>query len=327
MAKLFGEEWVEDIVPLDLELADKDVPETSFGILIYRNVKIGVIAFSPSAFSFHWDEKDNYKVISLIHEKFVFGKPYLICTEKEKMDYIKWNNHNNTPCSFDEFLSNFPKNILELQTRSLMLLYQKYPKYGFKIKDIDPFHYFAEDDTDFVFILDTMLKNELIKVKISPNGDGSFRLLSPLVIAERGWIEIQKNIEQNYSKQVFIAMNFSPEMDSAYLSIKKAITELGYDPMRIDKKEHNNEISGEILYEIKNSYFIIADVTGHRNGVYFEAGFAMGHNKPIIWCCKKSDKEDLHFDTRQYNHILWENEQQLYERLKDRILGTIKIKE
>jgi nucleoside 2-deoxyribosyltransferase len=63
------------------------------------------------------------------------------------------------------------------------------------------------------------------------------------------------------------------------------------------------------------------------NGVYFEVGFAMGHNKPVIWCCAKKEEKAVHFDTRQYNHIFWENEQQLYEELKDRILGTITIKE
>ena len=326
MAKLFGQEWVEDIVPLDLVLAEKDIVETGFGIKTCTNLRIGIVAFSDPSLHFSWDETNNYKAISLIYEKNVYGKPYLICSEKEKLNYARWNNYNNTLCTIEEFLSGFPSNILELQKRSLMLLYQKFPKYGSEIMDIDPCHYFAEDDTDFAFVLDTMLSNNLINVKIKKSGDGSLLIASPIVIAEHGWMEIQKNIELNYSKQVFIAMNFAPEMDSVYLVIKKAVSELGYDPMRIDKKEHNNEISGEILYEIKNSYFVVADVTGHRNGVYFEAGFALGQNKPVIWCCREDDK-NLHFDTRQYNHIFWKNEEQLYEKLKDRILGTIKIKE
>ena len=313
MAKLFGDEWEETFPPS--------------GVIVYKIEKIGIIAFSGVALHFSWDEADNFKAISLIHEKTVYKKPYLICLENEKEAYSKWNDYNNTLCTIDEFLSDFPKNILELQIRSLMSLYRKYPKYGYEIRYIASYHFFSEDDTEFVFILDTMINNGLIKIKIIRPGDGGFQLNSPLIITELGWIEIQKNIELNYSKQVFIAMNFSPEMDSVYLAIKKAVSELGYVPIRIDKKEHNNEISGEILYELKNSYFLIADVTGQNNGVYFEAGFAMGHNKSIIWCCKESDKNNLHFDTRQYNHIIWENEQQLYERLKDRILGTIKIKE
>jgi len=34
----------------------------------------------------------------------------------------------------------------------------------------------------------------------------------------------------------------------------------------------------------------------------------------------------VHFDTRQYNHIFWANEQELEEQLIKRIKGTILIK-
>jgi hypothetical protein len=120
-----------------------------------------------------------------------------------------------------------------------------------------------------------MINKNLIQGELSKWGNGQFSLQTPLVIAEAGWMQIQKNLNQNYSRQVFIAMSFAPEMNSAYLAIQKAILELDYIPIHIDRKEHNNEISGEILNEIRNSYFVIADVTGQRNGVYFETGFAM----------------------------------------------------
>ena len=40
------------------------------------------------------------------------------------------------------------------------------------------------------------------------------------------------------------------------------------------EEEHNNQIVPEIFYEIRQSNYIIADLTGHRNGVYYEAGYA-----------------------------------------------------
>ena len=57
--------------------------------------------------------------------------------------------------------------------------------------------------------------------------------------------------------------------------------------------------------------------------MYFEAGFAMGLGRPVIWTCRKDDIDNAHFDTRQYNHIVWENEKELYEKLKNRIEATI----
>ena len=58
------------------------------------------------------------------------------------------------------------------------------------------------------------------------------------------------------------------------------------DALRIDQKEHNNEISGEILYEISRSLLLVAEVSNHNQGVYFEAGFAIGRRIPVIWCCE-----------------------------------------
>jgi hypothetical protein len=60
-----------------------------------------------------------------------------------------------------------------------------------------------------------------------------------------------------------------------------------------------------------------------RGGVYFEAGFAMGLNIPIIWTCKSTSTSDLHFDTRQYPHIEWKDSAHLYEQLKARIGAVI----
>jgi hypothetical protein len=44
---------------------------------------------------------------------------------------------------------------------------------------------------------------------------------------------------------------------------------------------------------------------GHRGGVYFEAGFAMGLGLPVFWTCRQDDLDKLHFDIRQYNCIDW----------------------
>jgi hypothetical protein len=68
---------------------------------------------------------------------------------------------------------------------------------------------------------------------------------------------------------------------------------------------------------------MIADFTGHRGGVYFEAGIAMGLNVPIIWTCRKDDIANLHFDIRQYNRIAWSKADDLARQLKKRILHVV----
>lgn len=123
-------------------------------------------------------------------------------------------------------------------------------------------------------------------------------------------------------------MWFSEVTNDAYVKgIAPALVSSGYKPMRIDKKEHNNKIDDEIVAEIRRSRFIVADFTCEpknvRGGVYFEAGFAFGLGIPVVWTCKDTSINDLHFDTRQYAHIVWKDTADLYAQLKNRVGATV----
>ena len=130
------------------------------------------------------------------------------------------------------------------------------------------------------------------------------------------------------SSKAFVAMWFDESMEDVWeRGIKLAIEESGYEPVRIDQKEHSNKIDDEIIAEIRRSCFIVADFThgddGARGGVYYEAGFAHGLNIPVIFTCREDVFEKIHFDTRQYNHIVWETPEKLRQRLTARIAAEI----
>ena len=123
------------------------------------------------------------------------------------------------------------------------------------------------------------------------------------------------------TSKAFMAMWFDDSMTEAWeQGFEPAIRESGYEPVRIDHKEHLNKIDDEIIAEIRRSRFIVADFThgeiGVRGGVYYEAGFAHGMGIPVIFTCRKDVLEEIHFDTRQYNHIVWERPTQLQERFE-----------
>jgi hypothetical protein len=145
----------------------------------------------------------------------------------------------------------------------------------------------------------------------------------------RGWEELDKMKRRRVdSSQAFVAMWFNNQTSDAYIhGIAPAVTDTGYKVMRIDKKDHNNKIDDEIIAEIRVSRFVVADFTCEpekpRGGVYFEAGFALGLNIPVIWTCKDTSLKDVHFDTRQYAHIVWKDATDLYSQLKNRIAATI----
>ncbi len=144
-----------------------------------------------------------------------------------------------------------------------------------------------------------------------------------LKIRPAGWAHLEslKKINSD-KKQGFVAMWFNDEMQPIYKDIiSKAIFEAGYTPHRVDQREHNDKIDDEIISQIRKSRFVLADFTGHRGGVYFEAGFAKGLGLEVFWSCREDELDNLHFDIRQYNCITW-NMGEL-EKFKSKITNRI----
>jgi hypothetical protein len=150
-----------------------------------------------------------------------------------------------------------------------------------------------------------------------------------------GWMRYEDIIRNPIkTNQAFVAMQFGSTKDIQdkmlkvyHVGIERAINDAEtipkYKPIRIDRVEHNDPIDSRILVEIRKSRFVVADFTGHRGGVYFETGYALALGIPVIWTCRKDESDKMHFDTRQFNRIDWDNENDLYEKLKRRIEGSI----
>ena len=128
--------------------------------------------------------------------------------------------------------------------------------------------------------------------------------------------------------QVFVAMWFSPEMRDAYdHGIAPGILDAGFTPCRIDDMRDANKIDDDIIAEIKRSRFVVADMThGHdgvRGSVYFEAGYASGLGRDVIYSCREDCLDKLPFDTRQYRHIVWKAPEDLRTELAKTIRARI----
>ena len=146
-------------------------------------------------------------------------------------------------------------------------------------------------------------------------------------------------VETDSSRDVFVAMWFDDSMDEAWRNgFKAAIEETGYEPVRVDERHHNNFIEAEIIDCIRNAKFLVADFTSStyedpngnriscpRGGVYYEAGFAHGLGKDVIFSCHIDQFDGVHFDTSHRNHILWRTPAELRTTLRERIVETIGI--
>jgi len=179
---------------------------------------------------------------------------------------------------------------------------------------------FAEHPETLRFMLNHMVQSGFLdQVTGFDQGGGSYRL------TVRGWERIEQLRQvRAESRQAFVAMWFDPGLNEAWeKGLKPAIEDAGYSPVRVDLAQFNEKIDDYIVAQIRRSRFLVVEVTGHRQAVYFEAGFAMGLGLPVIFTCRKDHLQKCNFDTRQYNHIVWESPEDLREKLKNRIDATI----
>lgn len=182
----------------------------------------------------------------------------------------------------------------------------------------------ASNDTEFQFHVQTLQDRGLVR---DPEADT--RTISdtdiPLQITSSGWefLDAQSRATP-LSDQAFVAMSFSEQLKPAWLeAIRPAVIEAGYKPYRVDAEPHIDRIDARIVAEIRNSKFLVADVTEHKRGVYFEAGYALGLGLPVIWTVRHDELSKAHFDTRQYNHIAWRDMAELKEQLYNVICAVI----
>jgi hypothetical protein len=160
---------------------------------------------------------------------------------------------------------------------------------------------FSRDFQELGYLIRDYLVGE--KNLLISNQQGFFFKVSP-----KGWAYFESGGSSHNSDLAFVAMWFSEETNSLWHEgIYPGVLAAGYKPFRIDKHDHNNRIDDEIIASIKRSKFLVADFTGQRGGVYFEAGFSLGLGQQVVWLCRKSDLDSVHFDNRQYNFIVWDD--------------------
>lgn len=174
-----------------------------------------------------------------------------------------------------------------------------------------------KSQADFVF--NYLLKMDLVMSPISWNGGDYDR---PITLSPEGYARID-SLQRNTStgKNVLVAMKFGDDTKELRESIRQGIIAAGYIAIFIDEVQHNDFITPELLKYIKDSKFVVADLSHQNNGAYFEEGYAMGLGKPVIQLCKSDVK--LHFDVAQKNTIMWETEIDITDKLKNRIIATI----
>jgi len=236
---------------------------------------------------------------------------------------------NSEKIILNSYLSsiNYPKNPKERLDSFFMYLFsiQKIDgeKYYINLNEPENWmrNYFVNQD-ECLFYIEGLIEKGLINFR----QEGMSPYNGLMNITHKGLsyaIELVNSGEK--SQNCFIAMAFDERTNIYREAIRKAITSTGFEFIIIDEQniDSNKTIPDSILAAIKNSKFCVADFSYHRNGVYFESGYALGLGKQIIYTCLESEFENSHFDIKQLQHIIYKDEIDLEKKLIDKIEAWI----
>ena len=281
-----------------------------------------------------WAERSRAQVSALLREQTIRDlPPHWLRFGMEP--YGPLQRGDLVPIDVDELLARWPDTVPERLNRMLCNFARLSPRGGHRM-DFDPEDTslaFAETAEEAAYNLDCLRVGQWVDDESSRHSPQIHVRLTP-----KGWERFEEITRERSSPDnaVFVAMWYGvdktvddedktkEEMDRLYNDgIRPGIEDAGYRARRVDSTPHNEWIMNEMLGLIRLAPFVVADFTGHRNGVYFEAGFARGLGKTVIHTCEKDAFEKAHFDTKQLNHILWTTPEELRKTLCDWISGSI----
>lgn len=191
----------------------------------------------------------------------------------------------------------------------------------------------ATDKSDAYFLVAQGIESGFVDGKVTyGQGDNNVATLSPIKLSMQGWRlfeELQRG--KASGRNAFMAMKFGdPEQDGIFKDhFKQAVKDTGFDLKRLDEDQPAGLIDDRMRVEIRQSRFLIADLTHNNNGAYWEAGYAEGLGKPVIYTCRKDVFDDktqgTHFDTNHHLTVVWEPDKlpEAAEKLKATIRATL----
>lgn len=112
-----------------------------------------------------------------------------------------------------------------------------------------------------------------------------------------------------FQGDIFMIMPFKPEFSGIYTDIiRPLVTEHN---LKITRGDEFTSVNGVIMEEVwsalNNCKFVIAEITGGNDNVFYELGIAHTLNKPAILITQAHRPQDVPFDIRHLRYIQYEN--------------------
>lgn len=123
------------------------------------------------------------------------------------------------------------------------------------------------------------------------------------------------------SRTVFTIMSFKEELVDRFDCCMAACKKYDFEAVRTDESQSNEPILPRVLDGIRNSAFVIADLSELSANVFYEVGYAKGFGKDVILIAEK--ETELPFDLKDHPVIFWKTLRELKEGLERSIEGLM----
>lgn len=142
---------------------------------------------------------------------------------------------------------------------------------------------------------DMQSPDEIIRVDLTLSGWGQYEA------------EQHGQLSGNYG---FIALKFGDDVLDPFVAdvIKPAVATLGFELVDMRDVSQAGIIDNVMRARIRDAAFVLVDLTHANEGAYWEAGYAEGLGKPVLYLCKRAvfEESGTHFDTNHCTTLLWD---------------------
>ena len=173
-----------------------------------------------------------------------------------------------------------------------------------------------------------VVERKLITLQPVMGAGGLMRIGQLGILTVQGWRYYEELDRGKISgNRGFMAMDFKNEILRDILNnhFKPAAKEVGFELATLDDDHIAGLIDARMSVAIRTSAFVVADLTDDNLGAYFEAGFAIGLGKTVIFTCEREKwEEKTHFDTNHHYTVIWDSKEpeKAAEKLKATLCDT-----
>lgn len=201
-------------------------------------------------------------------------------------------------------------------------------KIGDKVSESnEPIENFSLNDAFSLQIFEELVRRGVISAgKYAWDSESKVYLNVNLTL--EGWEQFEQEkrgeLKGNYG---FIAMQFNdPELDPFITNIVKPKIKSGFGYDLVDMRDvaQAGLIDNIMRVQIRDAAFVIVDLTHDNHGAYWEAGYAEGLGKPVVYICERTKFENSasHFDTNHCTTITWSKDNS--EGFMNELIATLR---